>query len=355
MELRGKVKELLKELISINSVSGKERNIQEFIQDWLSRRGVELERQLVEGDRFNLIYRGKRPLLISCHVDTVPPLGMKDAFKPKEVGGRIHGRGASDVKGALASLLTAVDIFKSRYPNEEVPLCLAFVVDEENNSALGSEHVPRALKGIESCLVLEPTYGVLCTSQLGSFEFSIRVEGESVHSAEFETTDNPVRVCMDIIDSIEEKLKRKVNVIHIRGGSKHYVVPRRCDALLEVKLYEGERAKDVEDKVKESLKSLRTSCRIDMKVEDAEEFIRFKDGRLREVALEVLREVDGREPKVGVMPSWTDAANYHRMGYSCLVFGYGSLRDSHTDRESIGEEELQKMTLFLLGILERFR
>ena len=355
MKLEERAAELLKELISINSVSGRERKIQEFIEDFLRRLGINAQRQEVERDRFNLIYRGKGPLLISCHVDTVPPAGMRGAFRPREVNGRIHGRGASDVKGALASLLTAVEAFRERHPVEELPASLAFVVDEENNSALGSERAKDLFSDAELCLVLEPTYGTFCTSQSGALEFSLRIEGEGAHGAEFEKVENPVKVCMKLIDLLEERLERSVNVIHVKGGSKNYLVPKECYALMEVKVFEGERWEEVEERIKETIKELETSCKVLYGREDAENFIRFRESELMDLLREAFREAVGEEPREGTMPSWTDAANYHRAGLSCVVFGYGSLKDSHTERESIKVEELGKMASFFLKLLERLR
>ena len=355
MKLERRAAELLKELISINSVSGREESIQRFIESRLKDLGLDIKRQPVEGSRFNLIYYGKKPFLISCHVDTVPPAGMRDAFKPREIEGRIYGRGASDVKGALASLLAAIEAFREKYPGEAIPVSLAFVVDEENNSALGSDVAKDTFSQAEFCLVLEPTYGLLCTSQSGALEFSIRVEGEGAHAAEFEKVENPVKVCMKLVDLLERKLGRPVNVIHIKGGSKNYLVPKSCYALMEVKIFEGESWEEVEERVKEAIKELETSCRVTYEREDAEGFIRFRGSEFFDLLRDVFKEAIGEEPKEGTMPSWTDAANYHKAGLSCVVFGYGSLKDSHTDRESIKVEELEKMASFFLKILERLR
>ncbi len=355
MDVRTKTKELLKELIRIRSVSGREKEILEFIESKLKKAGLRLVRQEIEKDRYNLVYLSKSPYLISCHVDTVPPIDMKNAFEPVEVDGRIYGRGASDVKGPLSALLTAVELFKDKHPEDDLPLSLAFVIDEENNSAIGSEKAVEVLGEGKRCLVLEPTYGRFCTAQNGAIEFSITVEGESVHGAEFEKTENPIKVCMKVIETIERRLAKPVNILMLRGGAKHYLVPKRCNALLEVKLEEGESWREVEEGIREAVKEVGTACKVLYRLEDAEEFIKFNHEGLLDKLVEAYEGALGEKPKLGTMPSWTDAANFHRAGYSCVVFGCGSLKDSHTERESISVEELERMFLFFLKLFEVLR
>ena len=66
------------------------------------------ERQPLEGGQYNLLYlpQGAR-VVVNTHVDTVPPLTMPEAFRPRLVQGRLYGRGAVDTKGLLAALLAA--------------------------------------------------------------------------------------------------------------------------------------------------------------------------------------------------------------------------------------------------------
>ncbi|NPA41913.1 MAG: M20 family metallopeptidase [Aquificae bacterium] len=353
MELTLRVKDLLKELIGIKSVSGQERNIQEFIEKRLSSYGLKPVRQRIDGDRYNLFFLTDSPYVISCHVDTVPPIGMKNPYVPVEKNGRIIGRGASDVKGALASLITAVEVFLEG--GNKLPLSLAFVIDEETNDALGSEKAPEILGEGKKCLVLEPTYGALCVAQEGALEFSVKVEGEGAHASEFEKTENPIKTCFQLIENIERRLSRPVNVIMIKGGSKAYLVPKRCEALLEIKVKEGESWKELEEKILQLIKELDTRCKVEYVREDAEDFISFRKDGFVNLLEETFLEAVGDKPKRGVMPSWTDAANYHKAGYECVVFGYGSLKDSHTDRESISVEDLKKMTLFFLKLLEKLK
>ena len=343
--------ELLKKLISIKSPSGQERLIQEFIEGFFARLGVKLERQEVEKDRFNLFFKGKGDILISCHVDTVPPAGMRGAYRPVERDGRIYGRGASDVKGALASLMVAVETFVKEGGSPDLPLSLAFVVDEETNSALGSLKMTEIFRGGYRTLVLEPTYGRLCTSQMGALEFTLKVACQSAHGSEFEKAENPVKVLWVILGALEEKLSRKVNVIMVRGGSKLYAVPKECEALLEVKVLKGEDFRTLEEKIKEVLQDLPSGCSAQYRFEDGENFLDFRSEDFANQLEEVYLKANGEKPERGIMPSWTDAANYHRAGHRCVVFGHGSLIDSHTDRESISIAELEKMERFFLELL----
>ncbi len=347
--------ELLKRLVSIRSVSGSEESIQSFIESWLEKRGFRTRRQYVDRKRFNLLYDSGSPYLISCHVDTVPPIGMENPFTPVEVDSRIYGRGSADVKGAIASLLTAVEIFRERYPDEELPVSLAFVVDEENNSALGSERIVELVKDKRCCLILEPVYGMVCTAQMGTLEFSLTVRGESAHASEFEKVENPIKLCFELVRRLESALSRPVNVIMVRGGSEHYTVPEECRMLLEVKVYEGESWQEVERRIVEVVEGTETGCRITYRREDAEEFLSFRCGEFLRLVEEVHEAALGERPLRGVMPSWTDAANYHRAGLSCLIFGYGSLKESHTPREHISVSDLERMTRFFTALFERLR
>jgi len=344
-------KEILKELIAIPSVSGKEKEILEYIEKKLVKLGFNLKRQEIEKDRYNLVYDNGSEFLISVHVDTVPPMDFKKAFEAQEKDGKIYGRGASDVKGAIASLITAIEWFKTDFPEEDLPVSLAFVVDEEQNSALGSERLPQFLEGKKKCLVLEPTYGLLCTKQYGAIEFSIKITCKSAHGAEFEKVENPVKVFIKILEAIEENLRREVNVIMVKSGSKVYAVPKKCEALLEFKVFEGEKAEELIERLEDIVKSINTCCTVEIIIEDAEEFQIFNTDGLLPLLKKALERAGG-EAKEGIMPSWTDASNYTKAGYHCVVFGYGSLLDSHTNRENISVEELEKFTKFFYELFK---
>lgn len=107
MSKLGELKEILKKLIAIPSVTGNEHDIAIYIADYLRQCGVDsVELQPVEGKRLNVVahLKGEKVgpvVLLTGHMDTVAPgEGWRtDPFKATERDGRIYGRGAADMKG----------------------------------------------------------------------------------------------------------------------------------------------------------------------------------------------------------------------------------------------------------------
>jgi len=124
--------------------------------------------------------------------------------------------------------------------------------------------------------------------------------------------------------------------------------------LLEFKVFEGEKVKELVEKLENIVKSVNTCCTVEINIEDAEEFQIFKTDGLLPLLKKALERAGG-EAKEGIMPSWTDASNYTKIGYHCVVFGYGSLLDSHTNRESISVEELEKFTKFFYELFKELK
>lgn len=116
MSKLGELKEILKKLIAIPSVTGNEHDIAIYIADYLRQCGVDsVELQPVEGNRLNVVahLKGEKVgpvVLLTGHMDTVAPgEGWRtDPFKATERDGRIYGRGAADMKGGIAAILVAI-------------------------------------------------------------------------------------------------------------------------------------------------------------------------------------------------------------------------------------------------------
>ncbi|MDD4904336.1 MAG: M20/M25/M40 family metallo-hydrolase, partial [Candidatus Bipolaricaulis sp.] len=106
---------LARDLVAIESHSGapgREAPIARFLVDWFRERGVDADFLPAVDGRPNVVARvdlgeGREPgptLLLNGHLDTVPAGEMRDAFVPRLVDGVLWGRGACDMKGAVAAM-----------------------------------------------------------------------------------------------------------------------------------------------------------------------------------------------------------------------------------------------------------
>src|SRR5262245_27992751 len=118
---------LTRQLIDIESISGNEAAVGEFLLARLRELGFRADKMPVEDTRFNICADIGKPAVVvfSTHIDTVPP------FIPcSEDDKNIYGRGASDTKGIIASMIAAA----LRLKDEGAPIGMLFVVGEERDS-----------------------------------------------------------------------------------------------------------------------------------------------------------------------------------------------------------------------------
>ena len=328
------------------------------IQEYLGNRldFIKFEKQYIgkvvnSNPQYNLVNISKdKPFMINTHVDTVPPITMENPFNPIIKENKIFGRGAADTKGLIASLIVALETFKEENPDKEIPVSLAFTVDEENHTALGSEKLLEIIDPIETVLVLEPTYGVICDKQMGTYEFELEVEVDSMHASEFEKTENPAKIAFKLLEEIEKELERPVNIINIKSGWDYYAVPEKSYLLAEVKLFKNEKKEDVERKISEIVNN-HMHNRVKFISIDDEEFLKFNTGKGFEIIKVAYEKALKEKPNIGIMPSWTDAANYHKKKVETFVFGFASLKDAHTKREYISFDELEKNVKVFYNLL----
>jgi acetylornithine deacetylase len=178
--------ELTRALIDIDSVTGNERRIGDFLFDHLSALPGDgtVERMPVVADRFNVFAAWGQPeVVLSTHMDTVPPF-----FPSSESGGggehgehgeHIHGRGACDTKGAIAAMITAAGELLAAGARG---FGLLFVVGEETDS-LGAQAAERQPRGSRFLINGEPTENRLALGSKGALYLKVEAEGTAAHSA----------------------------------------------------------------------------------------------------------------------------------------------------------------------------
>jgi len=159
--------ELLKDLISRESVTPEDAGCQDVLAVRLTRLGFKEERLNFEDTQNIWLRRGDaKPLFTFLgHTDVVPsgPLDswLSPPFVPTICDGKLYGRGAADMKGGIACFITAVERFIARYPGHQGSIAVMMTSDEEGIATNGVVKVIEVLEQrnekIDWCLVGEPS------------------------------------------------------------------------------------------------------------------------------------------------------------------------------------------------------
>ena len=202
-----KTLELAKSLISQASVTPDDNGCQSIMIERLKKIGFEI-RSLKFGDVDNFwATRGNSGPIFAFagHTDVVPP-GNEDAwntmpFEPTIKNGFLFGRGAADMKGGLASMVTATESFVKENPNHKGTIAFLITSDEEGVAINGTVKVMDYLNEnntkIDFCLIGEPSStsiagDVIKNGRRGSLNGVIHVKGQQGHVAYPHLAKNPI-------------------------------------------------------------------------------------------------------------------------------------------------------------------
>lgn len=329
-----------------------------------------------EKGRMNLIFHrrnpGKRRLIFYTHVDVVPAKGW-DAFKPRIENGRIYGRGAVDMKGAIISLLMALDRLKDSVIDRD--LSGLITVDEETGHAYGEElrYIRQYLEPVEGAdfFNLDNPDSVQI-ADLGTYAAEITVHGKSVHQGSAylgeNAVENAIKLCQPLLKLAEEVSRRKsripadpaygiphmrpnLTITLIHGGNKFNIVPDECVITLARRILPEEDIDFVEHEIIYALHSV-PGVQWDIKrVNFVRPFPPTFDEPEAEKLSGIVEQVTGKTGKYGAMI--TIPLDLVGLEWKARIFGIGLIkpeRNPHGVDEFVCFEDIEK----LADIIERF-
>ncbi len=219
--------ELLIDLIKKPSVTPDDAGCQDYIVDRLQGLNFKEER-LNFNDTQNLwLKRGnEKPLFTFLgHTDVVPPgpleAWVSPPFEPTIRDGKLYGRGAADMKGGIASFMTAIERFVAKYPDHAGSIGILLTSDEEGAATNGvvkvMEVFERRQEKIDWCLVGEPSSDkkmgdVIRVGRRGSLCAKLTVIGIQGHVAYPELADNPIHSFAPALKELTEEVWDHGNV-----------------------------------------------------------------------------------------------------------------------------------------------
>lgn len=231
-----------RDLIALDSVTGKEAVVTDYLSQELPKRGWVVQSLPVAEDRVNLLakFEDAAPeILFNTHIDTVPGV-----YGPEEDAERFYGRGACDTKGILAAMLEALEDARDDGMRS---LGLLLVVGEERDHigarCAGADPqltVPRVL------VVGEPTENRFLTSQKGVMSGTLVATGKEGHSGYPECFDSAVSKLIPALQALQQaswlaaasSKGTTLNISLLSGGDAFNKVPGRASASLMFRLSE---------------------------------------------------------------------------------------------------------------------
>lgn len=382
-ERKMKLKLLARDLVSIKSLSGEEGELVEYLQktmEFFSFQSIEVDEagNIIGGVKGE--HSGKK-ILLDAHLDTVPAEDKdkweKDPFTGAIRDDRIYGRGASDMKGALAAMLCAVAFFKEDYGKDfSGEIYISGIVLEEFLEGVAARKVSEKVNP-DFVIIGEASDLRINIGQRGRAEVVLETFGRPVHSSQPQFGHNAVYDMVKIIERIKtfkpskhlllgEGILELTDIISepYPGAS---VVPSYCRATFDRRLLPGEDKEIIFKQIDELLAGgdiLEWGISIPVLERPtwrnttliAEQFLLpwviARDHPLVKMAEEGLKK-QGLDPQLGHYSFCTNGSHYAgEKGIPTIGFGPSQESLAHVDNEYIEIEQLEKGCRGYYGLLQ---
>lgn len=254
---------LLRDLVAIDSVNptlvpgaaGEAAVARRVVQEFEAM-GLAVEVQEVAHGRPNVVgtLAGRTPgrsLMLCGHLDTVGVAGMTAPFEPRLVEGRLHGRGAQDMKGGVAAMIDAVRVVAAGGGLDTGAVVVACVVDEEHSS-IGADALVTRFRA-DAGIVTEPTDLDIAVCHKGFAWSEIVTTGRAAHgSRPAEGIDAIVHMgrVLAALGDLDQRLQggprhallgtASLHASTIDGGRELSSYPDRCVLQVERRTIPGE-------------------------------------------------------------------------------------------------------------------
>lgn len=359
---------ILSDLVAIADLPGASNaRMAACILDHLARLGVECAvLPGPEGDRVNLFATlGPRDVpgyVLSGHMDVVPTEGQiwsSDPFRLRAEGGRLYGRGATDMKGYLACMLAMVPEFQAMGLRR--PIHLAFSYDEEIGCR-GVGHMIARLPDLCApplgCIVGEPSDMVPVLSHKGKQAVELRIEGQAAHSSQPDLGVNAIYPAAELLLFIRDLAARlaaegpfdarfsppcsTVVAGVVQGGAAVNIIPDRCAIQMEVRSVPGQTPQAITAQVLArlvQLEGVRVSHR------ELSSYPALPPPEYRVLA-DLLERLTGK-PALQSVSYGTEAGLFHAAGVPSIICGPGSISRAHRPDEYVTVAELSECCAML--------
>jgi succinyl-diaminopimelate desuccinylase len=366
---------LAQALIRCPSVTPADGGAMDILQRTLEGLGFTC-RRMKFGEIENLYARKgtARPnLCFAGHTDVVPvgdaAAWQQGPFEAQVVDGLLYGRGAVDMKSAIAAFASAVAAVG------EAPGSLSFLItgDEEGVALDGTTRVVQALAAegevIDHCVVGEPSSSaelgdMIKIGRRGSLNAWLTVDGQQGHVAYPHRAANPIPVMIDLLarlkgrmldDGYESFQPSNLEVTNFDvGNTATNVIPAQATARINIRFNPAHQGKDLMRWIEAEVAAADAAFkgRVSVRMLLSGEAFLTPRGDFTTLVADAARSVTGREPELSTTGGTSDARFIRSL---CPVVEFGLVGATmHAVDECAPVEEIRQLTQIYRTLIERY-
>lgn len=367
---------LAMDLISRASITPEDRGCQELMISRLEPLGFKVER-LRFGDVDNIwLRRGDTTpvLAFAGHTDVVPT-GPEEKwdnppFAPViDEDGMLHGRGAADMKGSLAAMVTACEVFLQEHPDHNGSIAFLITSDEEGPARDGTvkvvEHLEARNEKIDWCIIGEPSStervgDIIKNGRRGSMHGHMVIKGIQGHVAYPHLAKNPVHEVALALAELTGEIWDNGNdyfpptsfqIWHIQAGEgASNVIPGKCEVNFNFRFSPEVTAEQLQQRVSDILDAHDLDYDIEWHL-SGQPFLTHP-GTLVDAACDAIRTVTGRTTELSTSGGTSDGRFIAPTGAQVVELGPVNAT-IHKVNECVEASDLDDLSQIYQGILTR--
>ena len=382
-DIKSKIKEeeitnLAQELIKIPSdETAGEKEVCEYLESFLKSLGMKVRLQEVLPNRPNIIAEvigdevGKS-IMFNGHVDTVPVGDIKkwsmDPYSAIIKDNKLFGRGSTDMKGAIASMIIAMKFIMNNVEKFNGKIIFTGVMAEET-TGLGTQKIVEENIKTDMAVVGEPSDEKIYRAHKGTMWFNLSTYGKLEHSSESNSESNNaiinmMKLIMEIneiskeLETIENNLvgHPSINIGLIDGGTKQNMIADSCRISIDRRTLPEEKTDEILDKLRirlDGLRSLDDRLTFDLEIDTIREAVEVAESeQIVQEVKNALNKVINKNPTISGMKATTDMSILVNQGnIPSVIYGPGFIKQAHTVDEFIEVKRLVESSQVYAEIL----
>ncbi len=375
MAKRSETLQLAEQLINIHSITPNDNGCQDILNQRLKALGFHITDLSSKEVRNTYAQLGDtEPLYIfSGHTDVVPPgpenKWQTPPFLASVRDGKLYGRGAADMKGALAAMIVSVEQFLEKTPAFTGSIGFMITSDEEGEATDGTlkivEHLIKTQKKIQGCIIGEASSSekigdAIKIGRRGSLHGYLKVIGKQGHIAYPQLADNPIHRCFKALDELTQlqwdqgnddftPTSFQIYNINADTGASN-VIPGALTARFNFRYAPSSTADELKQKVHKILDNHQLQYEIDWQLM-SEPFLSQK-GSLTKAAQTAIKTICAIETYPNTTGGTSDGRFIAKTGCEIIELGVVN-KCIHQINEHVNLEDLETLTKLYETILHQ--